>query len=446
MNVPATPSFEQLQRELEFYRREYDDMGARLVRLQEEQSRAAREARRSKIVARLVRDAYQIVHQDIFASKIGGLILAMVADTALCDKAAFLKRDPVDTERFVVEHALGGMTGETLELPAPPAFLFTASGKPAEPAAAPLTALIGVPYILFAHDESSGRGVLLGKKFEGNIHRPYEARDAEIVEVVLAVYIDLLLRKSAEATMRQARQAAEEASNTRARFLANLSHELRSPLNTIIGFSGLMLEGRARAPTPEQRDEFARQIQDAGRSLLALANDILDFSSLGHARLQLRREWVPLAPLLHAVARALTQDIAARNVWVDVLPVQAELQAHIDYDRFRQILTNILGNAVKFTPPGGRIELGACLEGRSGIRLSVRDNGIGIREEDLARALEPFVQLKSESHDHPRGAGLGLPIAKQLVEAHDGELQLASVFGMGTEVTILLPEGSGKLG
>ena len=96
MNAPITPSFEQLQRELDFYRREYDEMGARLVRLQEEQSRAAREARRRKIVARLVRDAYQIVHQDIFASKIGGLILAMVADTALCDKAAFLKRDPMN--------------------------------------------------------------------------------------------------------------------------------------------------------------------------------------------------------------------------------------------------------------------------------------------------------------------------------------------------------------
>jgi signal transduction histidine kinase len=445
MNAPITPSFEQLQRELDFYRREYDEMGARLVRLQEEQSRAAREARRSKIVARLVRDAYQIVHQDIFASKIGGLILAMVADTALCDKAAFLKRDPMNPENFLVEHALGGMSADALGMPAPPAFLFTASGKPPEPGASPLIGLIGVPFILWAYDEESGRGVLLGKKFEGNIHRPFEARDNEIVEVVLAVYIDLLLRKGAEAAMRQARQAAEEASNTRARFLANLSHELRSPLNTIIGFSGLLLEGRARTAPPAHRDEFARQIQAAGRSLLALANDILDFSSLGHARLQLRRDWVPVAPLLHAVARALAQDIAARGVWVDVLPLQPELQASIDYDRFRQILTNLLGNAVKFTPPGGRVEIGACLVGHGGVRFSVRDNGIGMRPEDLDRALEPFVQLKSESNEHPRGAGLGLPIAKQLVEAHDGELKLSSTYGQGTEVIILLPEGSARL-
>jgi signal transduction histidine kinase len=445
MNTPLTPSFEQLQRELDFYRREYDDMGARLVRLQEEQSRAAREARRSKIVARLVRDAYQIVHQDIFASKIGSLILAMVADTALCDKAAFLNRDPMNAQNFVVEHALGGTSADALEMPSPPAFLFTASGKLTEPAAEPLIGLIGVPYILWAYDHESGRGLLLGKKFEGNIHRPFESRDAEIVEVVLAVYIDLLLRKNAEATMRMARQAAEEASNARARFLANLSHELRSPLNTIIGFSGLMLERRAHAVTPEQRDEFARQIQAAGRSLLALANDILDFSSLGHARLQLRRDWVPVGPLLHAVTRALMQEIAVRNIWVDVLPVRPELQANIDYDRFRQILTNLLGNAVKFTPPGGRIELGGWLVGHAGLRLSIRDNGIGIREEDLAKALEPFVQLKSETNEHPSGAGLGLPIAKQLVEAHDGNLNLASIYGKGTEVTILLPEGSARL-
>jgi signal transduction histidine kinase len=435
----------QLERELAFYRREVDQLGARMLRLQEEQSRAAREARRSKIVARLVRDAYQIVHQDIDTAEIGGQILTLVADTAFCDNALLLRQHEGNPARFTVEHAYAGETGAAIDLGSPPDFLFTATGHETAPVADILTRLIGLPFILWAYDTETGRGLLLGKQIEGNIHRPYDARDREIVEVTLTVYIDVLLRKTAEADLRLAKQAAEDASNARSRFLANLSHELRSPLNTIIGFSSFLLDHGARAPSAEQREEFTRQIQSAGRSLLSLANDILDFSSLGHAKLQLRRDWVPAGQLLNGVLRALAADIAAREVHIKMPPIAAELQANIDYDRFRQILANLIGNAVKFTRRGGDIEIGAALLPAGGLDITIRDNGIGIRPEDLARVLEPFVQVEQGPETLPRGAGLGLPIAKQLLEAHDGILRIDSVYGQGTTVTLHLPAASARL-
>jgi signal transduction histidine kinase len=441
--TPPSPS--QYERELAFYRNEVDQLGARMLRMQEEQSRAAREARRSKIVARLVRDAYQIVHQDIDASQVGGLILALVADTAFCDRAMFLRRDAANPSRFNVEHSCANATAAAIELPAPPEFLFTATGHAAEPAAEILTQLIGLPFILWAYEAETGRALLVGKQIESNIHRPYDGRDREIVDVTLTVYSDVLLRKIAESELRLAKQAAEDASDARSRFLANLSHELRSPLNIIIGFSSLLLDRGPAAPNPEQREEFSRQIQSAGRSLLSLANDILDFSSLGYAKLHLRRDWVPAGQLLQGVLRALAADITARDIQIKMAPIPADLHVYIDYDRFRQILVNLIGNAVKFTGRGGEIEVGATILPAAGLDIRIRDNGIGIRPGDLARVMEPFVQIEHGAKTIPRGAGLGLPIAKQLLEAHDGDMRIESIYGDGTTVTLHLPPGSAQL-
>jgi signal transduction histidine kinase len=438
MALPARSSA-QLEQELAYYRGEVDQLGARLLRLQEEQSRAAREARRSQIVARLVRDAYQFVHQDIDAHQIGGLVLTLVADTAFCDRAMFLCRDADDPTRLKVEHAYAGTTKTNVALVCPPEFLFTATGHIADPVAEIFTGMIERPFILWAYDAESGRGLLLGKQIEANIHRPYEARDREIVEVTLAVYIDVLLRKTAEMELRLAKQAAEEASDARSRFLANLSHELRSPLNTIIGFSGLLLGEGGGTHMADKREEFAGQIHSAGHSLLSLANDILEFSRLGHAKLQLRRYWIPVTQLLNAVLRALETDIAARGVQVRMLPIPPDLQVNVDYDRFRQILANLIGNAVKFTRRGGHVEMSAVVGPAGDLDIRIADTGIGIRADDLTRVLEPFVQVDQRPETGSRGAGLGLPIAKQLLEAHDGALGIDSVFGQGTTVTLRLP-------
>jgi signal transduction histidine kinase len=431
---------DQLERELAYWKQEYNVLGAGLARMQEAQSRAAREALRKGMVAELISAAYRIASQDLAAETIGAPILATITNK-FCDRGAFLREDPAGSGSFVVEHALGLAAGARLLLEAPPAFLYTAANHAGEPPAAALTALIGVPYVLWAYDAGSGRALLLGNQKESNIHRPFEASDQELVASALTVYIDILLRKLAEATLRQAKAEAEEANAVRARFLAILSHELRTPLNAIIGFSELLLERGPRDLQPHHQEEYTRQILDAGRSLLALVKDILDFSSFSNAPPRLQRDWMPVSQLLHTASRAFAAEVATRGINVVLLPPAPHLQIEIDYDRFRQILSNLLGNAIKFTPAGGQVEI-SCRNGPESVDIIIRDTGIGMRPQDIPRALEPFVQLENMRRHSVPGTGLGLPIAKQLIEAHGGQLIIDSVYGEGTTVTIALPHAA----
>lgn len=442
MNDGAVPSREQLERELAFYRGEYNALGARMVRIQEQHSHVVREARRSRIVARLVRDAYAIGSWDLTEEGLGEPILSIVADNSICDQAMFLIRSPGSPDLFKVEHALGKRAEGYVCIAEPPDFLFTSSMQAGGPIDELLIELAGVPFLLWAYNAATGRALLLGKRTEGNIHRPFDAGDREIVEIALAVYEDVLLRKRAEATLSRAKQVAEEASEARTRFLANLSHELRTPLNAIIGFAKLLIQiGKDGRPS-EESEEYVRLILDAGQSLGSLAKDILDFSALSHGRPQLRIDWVPIGYLFRSAERAILTDAAVSGVEVRIAPLELGLEAAIDYDRFRQVLANLLGNSLKFTPAGGCVTMSADRTEEDGIILAVRDNGIGIKETDIPRVLEPFIQL-DDGVGH--GAGLGLPIAMQLVEAHGGELRIESVFGEGTGIVISLPANSARL-
>jgi signal transduction histidine kinase len=137
--------------------------------------------------------------------------------------------------------------------------------------------------------------------------------------------------------------------------------------------------------------------------------------------------------------RAFAAETASRGIAVELLPVLPRLQTFIDYDRFRQILSNLLGNAIKFTPAGGKIAVSARSTTRDGVEIAIRDSGIGMQTEDIPRALEPFVQLENTLSRRFPGTGLGLPIAKQLTEAHQGKLIIDSVDGRGTTVMVILP-------
>jgi signal transduction histidine kinase len=434
-------SREQLERELAFYRTEYNEVGARLLRLQEEQSRTAREARRSRTVARLIREAYRIADQQMPAELLGEPLLAVIADTSVCDRAVFLREEIGRPGNFIIEQAIGASVGATVCLNPVPAFLYTTSVQSARPEASALAALIGVPFILWAYEPISQRALLLGNSTESNIHRPFEASDQELVDGALAVYIDVLLKKRAEAALHQAKTAAEEASDARAAFLAALSHELTTPLNAIIGFSELLLSGNEHGEA--KRVDFLRQILDAGRGLHAMIKDILDFSSFSNKVPLLRLDWTPISTLLRAAVRACSTGSHAKGITVDVLPLSPDFQVYLDYDKFRQIMSNLLGNAIKFTGSGGRICLSSEMTAECGVSLVVKDTGIGIETQDIPRVTEPFVQVGGQ-HGSKLGAGLGLPIAKQLTEAHGGQLLVASVFGEGTTVTVLLPRGSAR--
>ena len=454
----------QLERELAYYRRECNALGARLLRLQEEQSQAFREARRSRTVAKLIREAYRLADHGNAPEDIGEPMLEIVVDNTICDRAALLQETPRGSQRFRVTHSLGlspggppghpamgggeaslaGQAGHSLVageifVPAPPSFFFTTSRTRLETPAYELTGILRLPYVLWAYDAATGMALIIGNQSESNVSRPFEEADQELIEGALSVYIDVLLRKRSEAELRLAKAQAEEASSTRSRFLATLTHELRTPLNAIIGFSEMMATGSGYEPTAHERGEYNRHILNSAKHLLALINEILDYSSLARGRTTLGRRWLPLNELLKEVTGATAGTAAEREVEVSCDLPEEVWWIRVDRTRFRQILDNLLSNAMRFTAPGGQVVLEArCQEGR-GLCLRVRDNGVGIAAEDIPRALEPFRQVGDPFSRSSTGTGLGLPIAKGLAEAHGGSLQIDSVPGIGTTITVLLP-------
>jgi signal transduction histidine kinase len=434
-------SFGQLERELAYYRRECNDLGGRLLRLQEEQSQAFREARRSRTVAKLIREAYRLADQERTPDEIGKPMLEIIVENALCDGAALLHEEPGEHAGwFRVTHAIGPgseAVPSLVQIPSLPAFFFTTSRTAIEPPAYELTGILRLPYVLWAYDRPSGRALILGNRSESNVSRPFEAGDLELVEGALSVYIDVLLRKQAEMELRDAKAAAERSSVARARFLSVLTHELRTPLNAVIGYSEMMAPGSRYKLTLSQRQDYALQILDAGQHLLALVNGILDYSSLEQALPSLTPKWLCVEQVLRDAVSIATG--AGRHL-VEVRVVQRDrsLEINVDSLRFRQILHNLLGNAVRFSPAGSVVEVEAQRDGDA-LTITVRDRGIGMRPEDIPRALEPFQQLDNGQPRGPGSTGLGLPIAKALVEAHDGRLSIASALGEGTSVQVLLP-------
>jgi signal transduction histidine kinase len=441
---PRALDIGRLERELAYYRRECNDLGARLLRLQEEQSQAFREARRSRTVAKLIREAHRLADLCATPDEIGNPMLEVLVENTLCDRAAFVRREATQggADLFRVTHAIGfgaHPPAEHASVPGAPGFFLTTSRTVIEAPAYELTGILRLPYILWAFDRASGHGVIIGNQSEANVSRPFEAGDQELVEGALSVYIDVLARKRAEIELRIAKATAEEASALRARFIATLSHELRTPLNAIIGFSDMMLPGSAYRPTEHQQADYARQINDSGRLLLELINDILDYSSLAKVAPQLALAWCRADTLLGGSARELSALAMQGGVRLEARRAEAGLELRVDPLRFRQVLNNLISNAVKFTAPGGSVSASARRLADGGAELTVRDSGVGMRAEDIPRALEPFQQIDGGLARSFPGTGLGLPIAKGLVEAHGGTLRIASAPGEGTTVTILLP-------
>lgn len=441
----------KLERELAYYRRECNDLGARLLRLQEEQSQAFREARRSRTVAKLIREAHRLADNVATPEAIGSSMLALIVENTLCDRAAFCQREgaPGASDQFRVTHAIGfgaEPQPEWAMVPNAPPFFLTTSRTVIETPAYELTGILRMPYVLWAYDKASGHALILGNQSESNVSRPFEAGDQELVEGALSVYIDVLARKQAELELHAAKRTAEEASALRARFIATLSHELRTPLNAIIGFSDMMMPGSRYSLTSGQSGDYARQINESGRVLLELINEILDYSSLARQPPQLALAWCQADVLVGSALREIAGLAIQADVRLASAHVAPTLEVLVDPLRFRQVLNNLLSNAVKFTAAGGQVSVTTRL-GRDGrAEIAIRDTGVGMREEDIPRALEPFQQIDGGHARTFAGTGLGLPIAKGLIEAHGGVMEIESAPGVGTTVTILLPAGAARLG
>ncbi len=257
----------------------------------------------------------------------------------------------------------------------------------------------------------------------------------------VSVERDVTARKIMEAELQDARQAAESASRSKTEFLASLSHELRTPMNAVIGFADLIArESEGPVGNAHYRD-FAVNIRDSGQHLLELINEILDHVRAEAGQLVLDDEAVDLDAAATFAIRLLTPRAARAGI---VLSAQVDPAARFlrgDERRLRQILLNLLSNAVKYTPSGGAVSLtaGPAPTHDGGLLLEVSDTGIGIPEQDLGRVLQAYTRVESPANRQTEGAGLGLPLTRRLVELHGGTMTLSSRVGQGTTVTLHFP-------
>ncbi|HEV7458593.1 MAG TPA: PAS-domain containing protein [Roseococcus sp.] len=270
--------------------------------------------------------------------------------------------------------------------------------------------------------------------------------DGTILEIVsdptpdggfVLTYTDVTDDRRIRDELERARTAAEAASLAKSRFLATMSHELRTPLNAVIGFSEVLSGDAPR----EQTQEFARAIQEAGRHLLTLIHDILDVTRAESGHLPVMLETLSLPPLLEGVERMMRPTAEAGRLTLSLLPMGPLPRLRADEQRLRQVLLNLVTNAVKFTPAGGRITLAARV-GEKGLEIEVRDTGIGIAADDLSRVFEPFTQIDSQLARRYPGAGLGLYLCRVLTEAQGGSLILDSAEGEGTRALLRFPHAS----
>ena len=231
-----------------------------------------------------------------------------------------------------------------------------------------------------------------------------------------------------------AREEAKRANLAKSTFLANMSHELRTPLNAILGFSELLTDDGFAT----RRVEYSKLVHASGSHLLNLVNDILDLSKMEVGETILNEREVDFC-LIAASCRALMQG-KAQDGRIDLaLELPFELRLWADERALRQILLNLIGNAVKFTPRLGRVTIFAYVESDDTIVFGVRDTGVGIPEEDHARVFESFGQGRHDAVTLERGTGLGLPIVRGLAAGHGGHVTLESCVGVGTCITIILP-------
>ena len=245
------------------------------------------------------------------------------------------------------------------------------------------------------------------------------------------------LRRSQTALI-AAREKAEVANRAKTEFLANMSHELRTPLNAVIGFSTLMRD-RAWGPIHEKYAEYADLMCEAGTHLLTIVNDILDIARAEAGKLQLNEEEIDLTHLIMQTSRFIREQAAKAGVDFITEAVDHLPKFRGDTVKLRQILLNLLGNAIKFTPAGGRVTLSVNRSADGGVTIEVADTGIGIAEDQMELAMAPFGQIDSKLSRKFDGTGLGLPLTKRLVELHGGTLMIESAVAEGTTVSVLLP-------
>lgn len=257
---------------------------------------------------------------------------------------------------------------------------------------------------------------------------------------LVTTVMDITLRKQMEHSLIEAKDQADTANRAKSSFLANMSHELRTPLNAIIGFSDMMISETFGPVNNSKYEEYLQDMNASANHLLDIINEVLDMSKIEAGRLELDESYVDVGQIIKNAMRMMASRAFGSGILMET-NVHGELpHLYADERLLRQILINLITNAVKFSASGARVLVSAALEPDRSMRVSIQDEGSGIPEDRIQQALEPFGQV-SEGPDQSQkqGTGLGLPLAKAMVELHGGRLDLTSELGRGTTVDIIFP-------
>jgi two-component system cell cycle sensor histidine kinase PleC len=250
---------------------------------------------------------------------------------------------------------------------------------------------------------------------------------------------DAVLRNRAKTAEQTARIESELASRVKSEFISNMSHELRTPLNTVIGFSKL-LASHGKNPIPnEDLVQYAQLIADSAEQLLAIINDILDISKMQSGRYTLDDSELSINEIVESAASGVRRLAEDADIQLSVTCDQSLPPIRGDAAKLSQVITNVLSNAIKFNHAGGRVEVATARTSDNGVCVRVCDSGIGMTAEEVEIALTPFGQVDGTRSRWREGTGLGLPIARALVELHGGDIYIQSAKDAGTEVTLKLP-------
>ncbi|MBT4889095.1 MAG: hypothetical protein HON65_06040 [Rhodospirillales bacterium] len=265
-------------------------------------------------------------------------------------------------------------------------------------------------------------------------------QDTDEVGTMAAALNDFVKERMAtEKSIRAAHERALIANRTKSDFLANMSHELRTPLNTIIGYTQMLKERIFGPVGSEKNAEYIDDVNFAGNHLLNIIQDILDLSKVEAGEMQLHESRIDLSSLVEACIRIVREKAHKKDIDLlsDIQPTKLALYA--DETRLKQVVINLLSNALKFTPDNGEVKVSAWLDGNGAIVIEVSDTGIGVSPEDISKIIKPFEQVENAFTRHYQGTGLGLSIVKSLSELHGAELEFKSELGSGSQVSLRFP-------
>ena len=241
--------------------------------------------------------------------------------------------------------------------------------------------------------------------------------------------------------LREAKERAESSDRAKSDFLANMSHELRTPLNAIIGFSEMLVDEKVGSLNPDQK-EFINDILKSAQHLLEVINDVLDLAKVATGKLELNAQSFSLKEAIAETCGIVKPMAAKRNVVINVdAPVDNDIVT-LDPLRFKQVLYNLLSNAIKYNHDNGDVRVAVSVDEQKQIRLQVKDTGIGIKEEDLPRIFDDFIQLNISTTKVQQGTGLGLALTKKILEQQKGSITAESEVGQGSTFTVVLPLAS----